>query len=249
MKLKKLMLFAAIAVFILPSCSQFTDKAERIKQAVSIRNLGEAYLAAGNATLALREFLNADGIYPDDPYTHNDLGLAYLAKKRKDKAIVHFKKAIELKPDYAPAVNHLGTTYLVSEKWDKAIETLIPLTKNILYANPHYAELNLAFAYFKKGDLENAEKRYKNSIELSPDFVTAIRGLSIVYREKREYEKSLKFIEKALKISPENGELYLQKGKTLKAMNKNILAKNAFKKALKLGDQNVADEAENFLTF
>ena len=91
------------------------------KQGESSRNLGEAYMAQGNYTAALKELLAAEQLTPDDPYLHNDLGLTYMAKDRLDLAIQHFKKALSLKPDYAPAMNNLGTAYLAQQNWDAAI--------------------------------------------------------------------------------------------------------------------------------
>ena len=90
------------------------------KQGESSRNLGEAYMAQGNYTAALKELMAAEQLTPDDPYLHNDLGLTYMVKDRLDLAIRHFKKALALKPDYAPAMNNLGAAYLAQQNRDAA---------------------------------------------------------------------------------------------------------------------------------
>lgn len=243
MNLKYLIIFSLI-ICVFSSCSISTKIAEKKALAESSRNLGEAYLAAGNPMLALRELLKSDSLVPNDPYTNNDLGLAYLSRGIPEKAIYHFKKAIEIKPEYAPAINNLGTAYIAKADWDKAIETLVPLTQNILYATPHFAEANLAYAYLNKKEYLKAERHYKASIDLSPNYITALRGLSVLYRLKGEFDKSLIMIEKAIRFAPKNGELYLQKGKTLELAGKTELAKNAYLKAVSFGTDDVIEEAE-----
>jgi len=219
----------------------------KIKQAESIRNLGEAYLAAGNSTLALREFLKAYHLNRQDAYLHNDLGLAYLAKNRLRKSVEHFKKAVELKPDFAPAINNLGTSYLALKEWDKAIRTFLPLTKNILYATPQYAESNLAFAYLSKGNYIKAEYHYNNAIDLAPNYVIAKRGLAILYRNRKEYKKALKLLKAALRISPKDGELYFQYAKTLEANGNVEKAKKAYVNAIKFGEEKLSEKAQKRL--
>lgn len=233
-----------LMLIILTSCTTGAKVAENRAQAESLRNLGEAYLSSGNASLALRELLKANRLDPDDPYTHNDLGLAYLSKGRVDKAISHLKKAIELKPDYAPARNNLGSAYIAQQNWDKAIETLKPLTENILYTTPQFAEANIAFAYLRKKQYSKAERHYKNSLDLSPEYTKPMRGLSRLYRLKGDLEKSLKMIDKAINISPRNGELYFQKGKTLEFMGESDEAELSYQKAISYGNDRIIEKAE-----
>lgn len=237
----------ALIAFILHSCVTTQSQVEKISQAESIRSLGEAYFASGNPTLALRELLKANSIYSKDPYTHNALGLAFLAKKRPDKAIEHFKKAISLKADYAPAINNLGSAYIAREEWDNAINTLVPLTKNILYATPHFAEANLGFAYFSKGDIINGETHYRNSLDLAPDYFVSLRGLSVLLRTKGDFKGSLANINRAIKIFPANGELYFQKAITLEKLYRFKGAKRAYLKAEELGDKDIKKEAAKAL--
>ena len=108
-------------VCLLVSCT--TKNVEKDKRiAEKTRDLGEAYLHEQKYTEALKEFLKAETLNPDDHFLENDLGLVYLAKGRYELAISHFKKALEIKKDYTPARNNLGNAYTASKEWDKAIE-------------------------------------------------------------------------------------------------------------------------------
>ncbi|PIE75396.1 MAG: hypothetical protein CSA18_00155 [Deltaproteobacteria bacterium] len=229
--------FVCLFFLIFSSCSQVSKAKDKKNQAESLRNLGEAYLASGNSTIALRELLKSNALNPEDHFTHNDLGLAYLAKGRNDKALSHFKKAVELKPDYSPAINNMGTTYLAKKEWNKAVEVLLPLTENILYGTPQYAETNIAFAYFNLKEYEKAKIHYENSIDIAPEYVVPIRGLAILYKTTGRYQKALELINKAISIAPKSGELYFQKGKILELTGEIGEAKKAYKKAVKKGNQ------------
>ncbi len=122
----------------------------RKKQEEASRNLGEAYLRKGDYTSALREFLKAETLYPDDPYLQNDLGLTYMGKKKLDLAVKHFRKAIKIRPDYAPAMNNLGTAYIAKKEWDTAIAYFKEVANNLLYTTPHFPLSNLGWAYYNK---------------------------------------------------------------------------------------------------
>jgi Tfp pilus assembly protein PilF len=141
--------------------------------AEAIRNLGEAYLAGGNLTAALRELKRAEGIDPDDHITQFDIGLVYLYRERYDQAIQYLQRAITLKPDFAPAINSLGNAYLSKGEWDKAIETYQRIIEDVFYGTPHFALSNMGLAYYQKKDYAEAEKQFQEALKMNPDFVNA----------------------------------------------------------------------------
>ena len=148
--MKKFWLVGAscILVFALTlSCTSKPDPEKQREQGEAARNLGEAYLRQENYTAALREFLKAEKLIPDDYFLQNDLGLAYYYKGEADKAIFHFKKALKIKEDYAPARNILGNAYMLKQEWDNAIEQYKIVISDLLYATPQFAYSNIGLAY------------------------------------------------------------------------------------------------------
>lgn len=123
-------------------------KSQRHHQADAIRQLGEAYLTEQNYTMALSELLKAEKLNSEDHLLHQDLGIAYMAKGELELAVPHFEKALAIKPDFAPARNNLGAAYLAMKDWDAAIDCFKLLTKDLLYATPHYPLANLGRAYY-----------------------------------------------------------------------------------------------------
>jgi Tfp pilus assembly protein PilF len=183
---------------------------KKIKQSQATRNLGEAYMAKGEFTKALREFIRAERFYPDDPYLQNDLGLAYLAKKKPNKAIPHFERAIVLKQDYTPALNNLGRAYLAKQKWDDAIKIFEEVLDDVLYATPHYPLVNMGWAYYNKGAYRLAEKYYLEALENQPEFTHALYGLGRCYLKQGRLSEAKAVLEKASRLSPRAVEIYFE---------------------------------------
>ncbi len=211
----------------------------------ALRDLGEAYLAQQEYTRALREFLKAENVYPDDPYLQNDLGVAFMAKGNLELSVKHFKKALDLKPDYAPARNNLGSAYLELENWDAAIECFEAVKDDLLYGTPHYPMSNLGFIYFKLGDHRKAEYYYKEALDLAPKFPKAHHGLGQVYLARGEYDEAVSSLEKAVAQAPGEARLYLDLGEAYKKAGQCNKAHDIFKKAAALAeDDKIRAEAE-----
>jgi len=245
----KYLIITAILFLCLASCSDKNLEIQKRRQGESSRNVGEAYMGEGNYTLALKEFLKAQELYPDDPILQNDLGLAYMGKEKLEIALEHFKKAIQLAPDYAPAKNNLGTAYLAKKDWDAAITAFKEVTEDILYATPHFPFSNLGLAYYSKGDYENAEKYYLEAVKLQPDFVIALRGLGRTYLATEKSSKAVQYLEKSVESSFSgakiNPELYFDLAKAYVLSKNNKKAVDAYKKAIALSpDTPLAKEAE-----
>lgn len=237
-------LLCGFIVFLAGSCATSVRLEERKMQEEATRLLGEAYLAQGDFTSALKEFFKAEQLYSQDPYLHNDLGLAYMAKNELDLAITRYKKAIKIKPDYAPARNNLGTAYLAKRDWDEAIKCFVPLTGDLLYATPHYPLSNLGLAYYHKKAFGRAEMYYLRALEQKPNFVLALRGIGKTYIAMGRIPEALKAFEKAVKLSPRTARLYFDLGHVYSLSRDYPKARHAFEKVMELApDTPLAAEA------
>lgn len=210
MRNKKQRVFQGLAILVtigsLWACAGPSTHTNEMAKAT--REIGEAYMRQGDYTAALRELLTAEKENPEDPFVHNDLGLCYMAKKHMTDAIAHFKKAVALKPTYAPARNNLGSAYLAVESWDAAIETFQEITKDVLYATPHYPLANLGLAYYQKGEYPTALKYYKEALKLQPNFVVALRGAGRTYLAMNQGRLALRYLEAAVQQAPQVADIH-----------------------------------------
>jgi tetratricopeptide (TPR) repeat protein len=236
-----LLLFLCLLLSLV-SCA--ANVAARKRQADASRRLGEVYLAEGNPTAALGEFLTAEKLYKKDARLQSDLGLAYFAKGEFELAISHFKKALDLKPDYVEARNNLGTVYLRLEQWDNAIECFNRASANLLYATPHVALSNLGEAYRGKKDYELSIGFYKKALKADPRFPRAHRGLGLTYIAMEDYEAAISSLEKAVQYAPRFANAYFDLGRAYTGQSATENAISAFKKVVEIApDTPLADSA------
>ena len=157
-----------------------------------------------------------------------------MAKDHFDKAEYHFKKAIDIRAEYAPAKNNLGTVYLARQDWDAAIEQFKTVVGDILYATPHFPLTNMGTAYYNKHDYTNAEKYYLDALDLEPNFLLALRGLSKTYIAMNRLPQTVATLEKAVKIRPMSADLYLELGNAYHMTGDTQKALFAYQKVISL---------------
>ena len=222
---------------------------ENLRVAESKRNIGEAYMRQGDYTSALRELLEAEKMDPDNAFTQHDLGLCYRSKNRMQDAITHLNRAVALKPSYTPARNSLGRVYLEVGELDKAIAIFKEITKDALYATPHYALANLGLAYYKKGQYPTALEYYHQALKLEPNFVFALHGLGSTYLAMNKGRPALIYLEKALQLAPKVAEIHLEYAEANLVLGRTVQAKAAYENAIALAapESDVANKARQRL--
>jgi Tfp pilus assembly protein PilF len=219
-----------LAAALLAACASQQPVSDK-KKAEASRNLGEALMQQGDYPAALKEFLAAEKLNPEDPILQNDLGLFYRIKDRLDLAIHHFKRAIELKPGYAVAQNNLGEVYLQKKEWDTAIVIFKELSENLLYATPHYPLTNLGYAYYNKGDFTSAEAYYLKALKIRSDFLPALLGLGKTYIAMGNGPEAVAKLEKAVGMAPLAAEIHFFLGQAYQLNQEYTKALSAYDQA------------------
>jgi len=164
---------------------------------------GVAFYRQGDYTSALKQFLEAEKINPDDPELQNALGQTYRAKERNDLAVESFRKALSVRPDYSDAKNNLGTAYMDMGKWDLAIPYFQEAAADLTYETPQFPLSNLGWAYHNKKNYGLAEQYYIKALKRAPTFINALRGLALTHMATGRYDEAIRLLEKAVEISPQ----------------------------------------------
>ena len=200
--MKNLRCLFFILLFLVSCASKNTEIEHKKEIAKATQRLGEEYYRSGKYTAALKSLLRARDTIPDSPYLNNSLGLVYMAKQRYDLAENSFTKALAQKPDYIHAKNNLGAVYLKQKKWNLAIQCFEDVSENLLYATPEIPLSNLGWAYFNQRIYKKAKTYFKKSLEIRPDFLNAIHGLSSIYIETGYHTQAIDLLHQALKKNP-----------------------------------------------
>lgn len=141
-------------------------------------DIGVASLGRGDERGALRELLLAVELDPELPQARNALGLVYHALGKLDEAYAQYKEAVRLKPGFSEAYNNLGVLLIDMGRYDEAIAAFKVALQDILYATPSLAEGNLGWAYYKKGDVEQAQRHLRNAVAATPGFCRGYEWLA-----------------------------------------------------------------------
>ncbi len=225
-----LLTLLAAAIF-LAGCATSRQDRER---AASHVTMGTAYLGSEQFSPALREFLIAQRLSPNDPEIHYYTGLSYYGTGLKEEAQQQFKTALSIKQDYSEAHTYLGIIYLEKGLYDRAIEEFDRALSNMLYETPAIALNNIGWAYYKKGDPQTALTKYEAALRREPN--TVIRPLiqqnrGIAYLAGHNIDKAIYYLKKSIDRAPGRADArywlgisYLEGGNREKAIQELRLA-------------------------
>jgi tetratricopeptide (TPR) repeat protein len=162
-------------------------------------NKGVALADLGRHDEALEAFSKSIEIKPDfhEAWTNKGAGLAKLG--RQSEALEAYNKAIEIKPDDHKAWSNKGAALSSSGRHDEALEAF---SKSIEIKPDHQeAWYNKGATLTDLGRYAEGIEAYNKSIEIEPDDYDAWYNLACLYSLKKEKDKALKYLQKAI----ENG--------------------------------------------
>jgi len=153
----------------------------------------EEHVKRGDKHLQNKEYLSAEFEYgtalrydKKNLKAHHGLSKVYLETGEIDKAKEYLHKIGELDDLFAKENKHIFNEVAINLRKQKMYDEAIKNYKKAIIVDPEDEVLyyNMARAYYEKGELENALKYFKKSVELNPDF--------------NEGKKAIQFVEKKL---------------------------------------------------
>jgi tetratricopeptide (TPR) repeat protein len=140
--------------------------------------------------------------YPKEKGPHYSLG-RYYENRDLEKALEEYKKTLELDPNHSYAHNQIGYVYLNLSNYEKSIEHFnMYISLNPGDANPLDS---LAEAYFRMGRLDDAITKYKEALEIKPDFLTTLCNMPYVFALKENYSETIQRIDRYMNITTSAG--------------------------------------------
>ena len=142
--------------------------------------------------------------YPKEKRIYFDLGVYYHEQKDYQNSIDAHNRALQLDPTYGSSLNDLAYVYGNMGEFDKADEYLKEYTDALPGdANPFdsYGEL-----YLRTGQFEKAVEKYKEAIEVKPDFGSEWR-LAWICSFQEDYKTALEWNDRFIKRARSPGIL------------------------------------------
>lgn len=152
------------------------------------------------------ELLIAKSGWEDDKYfAWVDLSRCRYHLNDLEQAIACCYEALSIKTDFPDAYLTLCELYLCKKDYDKALHWGLigvskPKPKTMFVLDPtvytYRAVMNIAMAYFGKGDFENAKKSFDAAYEMAPsnEFISSKKDLFKEAYENEEYIKRLMWL-------------------------------------------------------
>lgn len=157
---------------------------------------GESLIQERRFEEAIEQLQNATTLLPKNPQAWNHLGLAYHGAGQLDQAHRAYRHALSLDFNLAPARYNLGCLALEQNDVLGALEHLTSYTT----FQPGSAEgwIKLGNGQLRARRLDQAEKSYKNALEVRPRDPDALNGLGNVAYYRRKPQEALAFFAAAL---------------------------------------------------
>jgi len=229
---------ALVLLVLLTALTACANHALLREKADSHMNVGTAYLGSGQFNAALKEFLEAQKLLPDDPKVHYLLGISYHGKGLDQRAIAEFQRAIALKPDDSEVHNYLGVIYLDQGRWDEAIASFNRALTNILYDTPAATHYNLGRAYYEKGQYDLALRHGRLAAETQSVLMPLIeKNMGMVWLAKGDPEEAASHLKRSLELAPSLVESHYWLGLCYERLGRVREAAEAFGMAAKFSPE------------
>ncbi|MCX6574480.1 MAG: protein kinase [Candidatus Aminicenantes bacterium] len=138
--------------------------------------------------------------YPDEKYAHYAIGFSYEGRRDYPAAAAAYGKAIALDPDFGFAINQLAYIYARQGRYDEALrlfERYASISPGD--ANPLDSSGEL---YVRMGKLDLAAAKYREALELKPDFYTSCAGLAYVSCLREDYAGAYRWLDEFIARAP-----------------------------------------------
>ncbi len=166
---------------------------------------------------AKRTLIDYLTIRPGDFEAHYQLGMVYWSENNFNQALVHFKASLEghilERPKYQYTYQH---TKLFGEAWrlyknNQDDDALIILKKAEKLGGYFLDAVYSLFGsiYSRKGNISEAERYFKEAIEIKPEFSQYYRSLGNLYFDNQQYRKAIHNYKKSLEKNPRELKVYL----------------------------------------
>lgn len=229
--------FGVSVVLALLAAGCVMDPAVSEHQREAKIRLAEAFILDSKPRAALFELLDAEKKWPRDAQVQFLLGLAYEGLAQLELARGHYENALSLRPGYSQARNNLAVVLIKEGRYDQAIAHLKRVEADLLYATPHFAAANLAWAYYQSGQPQLAEKYYRAVLEhyqkgftKDPTYVRTLANLGRLLLDQQRPAEALEHLNTAAMVA-DLPEIHFERGRAYLALGDRANARQAFGRA------------------
>lgn len=148
----------------------------------------------------------AEGMFHDKNQPDENLGdllgkgAVQMQVGNYEQALYFFNKALKIDPNYSAAYNNKGNTLRTMGQLDEALDNYNKAIE-IHPKEPEYY-YNKASVLEEMENFDDAKAAYLKTLDLRNDHIEALNALALCYVRNKDYENTHKYLDRLLKISP-----------------------------------------------
>ncbi len=200
---------AVLAALMLAGCA--SDSNQRAdeesagrKAAETNTSLGRRYMERGQYEVALEKLKRAVVQDPTYAPAHTVLGVLYETLGMTEEAGEEYRLAVRHAPANGDVNNNYGV-YLCSQGQGEQADTyFMTAIADPFYATRHVAYANAGRCALDRGDLDNAEKNLRQSLEYDGKYAPALLPMAVLSYRKQAYLPARGFLQRYEAVGEEN---------------------------------------------
>lgn len=221
------------------------------EEPILLNNAGICYMECKNFDTANAYYIKAIKINPQFFPAYSNCGKLLILKGEIKSAKKYFEQALEINPTYVEAKVKLDHANQLLEMVETLGKEELDLWNKEYFDKKNdptlVGLLHKARLYFATEQFGNSSHNFQKALELQPNSVEALVGLSNIYLVLGEYDKTIEFTDKALQRDPNNKEAYYNKGAANHYLRNLSEAISALSKFLLLADSERDEIDGNYL--
>lgn len=187
-----------------PSREAGVDSQTIYTPAEKVFNEGVEALQDGEYETAKERFLKAQSMNPDLTMVHSALGTVYLELGDPEAAIAEANTFLESQPDNPRGYRLLYEANQALGNKEEAEQALKRLAKLDSGGDTATLVFNEGVEAIKVGDRRAARERFREALEVNPEFVPALSALAVLLINDLAFEEAAATAEKLLVLQPDN---------------------------------------------
>jgi type IV pilus assembly protein PilF len=206
-----LAIFGIGAMLAFAGCTTTDSGVERTKSpedaATYNARLAIAYMQKGNMAAGREKIEKALDQDPKNPMVHTAAGLIYDRLGDEQRAESHYSTALRLKPDDPEVLNYYGVYLCRKGKVKEGEKLFLKAARNPEYTTPELAYNNAGLCLRSDGQLDGAEKYFKQALAAQPLFGDAMLQLADLNFERGRMTDAQSMVQRYLAGRPASPQI------------------------------------------
>ena len=159
-------------------------------------NVGVTYVREGRPDLAVEALTRALNFEPRLAEAHYTIAIAYDQLGRLELAEEHYRTAAQLEPNNAQAANNYAVFLCRQGRWNDARRYYERVVQDTRYSTPVVARNNAGNCARNAGDLDSAERYFRDALRLNTASPEALSALMEIAYEQENYFSARAFMQR-----------------------------------------------------